>query len=347
MKKGIFALTAFSTVSALSLVAQESHEYFCPPQPCSDPCDPCREQLFVERSQLFVSAEFLYWTVEEGVLDYAVRMDKSTPATETFAIGDYKTADYEWRPGYRVALAWYNCPSYWEATAQYTWFYDKGSDSTEDPSETDRFLNPTWETITGPPFRKARSLISLHYHVGDLTVARVFNPNPHLRLRLLGGFTSSYIKQNWKIHYSNFQKSFDKLENKWRFWGGGARVGINIDWFWGGQFYLTGRSSFATLIGTYKNEATQTINNNIIVRDATYDDHRFTMHTQFILGPSWQVPCDCWSLELFAGYEFNIWFNLQETFRSQLSDIDETKETRHARGLLGLHGFTGRLTFGF
>lgn len=342
MKKIVLAFTCFSSISTLSLVAQED-DYYC----CEDPCDPCREHLFVERSQFFINTEFLYWTVEEGVLDYAVRMNKSTTGDPTFAIGNYKIADYDFRPGYRVSIAWYNCPKYWEATAQYTWLYNKGSNSAFDPSEEDRFLNPTWQTISQGPFQKASSLIDLHYHVGDLIIARVFDPNPHLRMRLLGGLTSSYIEQSWKIRYRNFDDEFDRVKNKWRFFGGGVRLGTTIDWFWGYQFYLTGRANFATLLGTYKNEARQITTDKVLVRDATYDDHRFALHGQVMLGPSWQKPCECWSIEAFVGYEFNVWLNLQEIIRSDLSDIENPKETRHARGLFGLHGLTARLTLGF
>jgi len=339
MKKTFLAL---STVSTLALCAQEY-------DPCcyEDICDPCREHLFVERSQLFIHTEFLYWAVEEGVLDYAVRMDQSTSADDTFAIGDYKVADFDWRPGYRVALSWYNCPHYWEVSGQYTWLYDKGSNTSFAPDDPDRFLNPTWQTITSGPFRKATSLIDVHYHVGDLFFARIFDPNPHLRMRLLGGLTTAYIQQSWKIRYSDFEGGFDHVKNKWRFFGGGIRLGTTVDWFWGCQFYFTGKVNFATLLGTYKNEARQITTDDVIVRDAEYDDHRFSFHAQFILGPSWQKPCECWSIELFAGYEFNIWLNLQEIIRSDLSPVPDAKESRHANGLFGTQGLTARLTLGF
>ncbi len=325
----------------------------CPPPPAGECCE---QQFFVERCQTFVSTEFLYWTADEGALDYAIKMNR--PAwgpSDAFATGKYQTAAYEFRPGYRLSLAWYNEPKYWEITGQYTWLYDKGSDRTNKPSEPDLFVNSTWNTITADPLRKATSLIDLHYHLGDVYVARIFDPNPHLRLRLIGGLTLAHIEQSWKVRYSNFLDEHDRIKNKWRYFGGGLRLATTVDWFWFWQVYLTGKVSFATLLGTYKNQAIQRTNvaltpqdnPEINVRDITYDDHRFAFHTQFLVGPSFQLPCECWSMEIFAGYEFNIWMNLQEVYRSTQSGPSGAKETRLATGLFGLHGLTARLTIGF
>ncbi|NGX37715.1 MAG: hypothetical protein K1000chlam2_00877 [Chlamydiae bacterium] len=342
MKSSLLAAAALSTLTTLSLSARELMCEQCEPEPS------CCEHLFVERSQWFVEGEFLYWTVDTNALDYAVRMNKSTTEINTFAIGDYKTANYDYRPGFRVALSYYCCPKFWQATAQYTYLTTDGSDSTTDPEEFDRFIYPTRRTSTEGPFEKASSDIDFRYHVGDLNVARVFDPNPHLRLRLIGGLTAAAIEQKWKMKAENNAGGFDRINEDWCFWGGGIRLGISADWFWGCQFYLTGKTTFATMIGTYENKEKQTFGvDNLIISDSKYDDHRFTMNAQFLLGPSWQIPCDCWSFELFAGYEFNIWFNLHERIRTQFTFVDDSKETLYAHGLLGVHGLTVRLTLGF
>lgn len=346
MHKSILALTALSILSTAPLAAQR--RLLC--EDCEPQCEcDCWEHLFVERSQIFVNLEFLYWTVEEGVLDYAIKKDKNTSAAETYGIGKFKTVDYDWRPGYRVSLAWYKCPRYWELTGEYTWLYDKGTSSVSNlDGSLSSLINPTTEVISSDPYRRSRAVIDTHYHVGDLYVARVFDPNPHLRMRLIGGLTLAHIDQMMNQRHSNFVNQRDTIKDKWRFFGGGLRLGVRADWYWGCQFYLTGKTTFAPFIGTYKNEAIQKTTDNVLVRYTTYDDHRFTFHTQFILGPSWQVPCDCWSFELFAGYEFNQWFNLQERYRTGWATEPEmAKETKRSQGLYGLHGLTLRFTLGF
>ncbi len=336
MKKALIALTLSSLVP-LSLSARTLMCEQCEPQP--EYC--CDEQLFVERSQCFVHGEFLYWTVEEPALDYAVKT-KPSQAANTFAFGDFQINDFKYRPGFRVAVSYYRCPRYWEAWAQYTWLHDKGDDSTTAP------LNPTRVTATTPPFASAQSSIDLDYHVGDLYVARVFDPNPHLRLRLYGGATGTYIDQDFKNRYTNVQGDFDQVKEQWRFWGAGLRLGLAADWFWGCQFYLTGRTSFATLAGRYENKTFQTTGvQELQIANSKFKDTRLTFNAQFLVGPSWQIPCDCWSFELFAGYEFNIWLNLQKRMISEFGPPDATKEIATSSGLLGLHGLTVRLTLGF
>ena len=346
MQQTLLALTALSILSTAPLSARRLLCEDCEPQ-----CEPdCWEHLFVERSQLFVSGEFLYWTLAEGVLDYAIKQDKCSSAPENFGIGKYQTVDYDWRPGFRVALAWYRCPRYWELTGEYTWLYNKGSGSTSNKDlNADRNVIPTTEILAREPFLSADAEIETHYQVADLYVARIFDPNPHLRMRLIGGLTLAHIDQTMEAQYcSSFQNEFDKVEDDWRFFGGGLRLGLRADWYWGNEFYFTGKGTFGTLIGTYKNEAEQKTQANVLIRDTVYEDHRFAFHSQLMVGPSWQRPCDCWSIEVFAGYEFNQWFNIQERYRTgMIADPDEARETSLSRGIYGLHGLTLRCTVGF
>ena len=343
MYKSLLALTALSILSTAPLSARRIMCEDCEPQPEPE----CPEHLFVERSQLFITGEFLYWTIQEQVLDYAITKNKNTTALETFGIGKYQTVDFEWRPGFRVAATWYRCPRYWELTGEYTWFFDRGSDCVSNCDLSANYIGPTTQVIAVEPYQKSSSTVKSHYQLGDLYVARVFDPNPHLRMRLMGGLTIAYIDNEQKQRHLNFHDEQDNIEDKWSFFGGGVRAGLRVDWFWGYEFYLTGKFTFAGLVGEYENTAKQITTDDILVRDTCYHDNRLSLHSQIILGPSWQRPCDCWSIELFAGYEFNQWYNLQERYRTELSDVDASKETYISRGNYGLHGLTVRLTVGF
>lgn len=347
MRTKHFALV-FSTLLCLSLIAEEcERECICEPEWPLPPCNPCEPPLFVYNCMTWVNTEFLFWSADVGSVDYAVKMNQSTTAPATFAIGHYQEAKYKWEPGFRVAIGYYNYPRFWEVAAQYTWFYDKGHHHVQAPDVAGEFLNPTWNTVTAPPFQRASSLIDLHYHLGDLIVARIFDTNPHMRLKLLGAITSGYISQSWKMRFSDFNGSFDRIKSRWHYIATGLRMGVSIDWFWGYQFYFTGKATIATLVGSYKNKTIDRLQSGVIVGDATYKDTRVAFHSQILLGPSWQRPCECWTMEFFAGYELNSWLNLHETFRSQLSAQNAQKETRHASGFLGMQGLTARLTIGF
>lgn len=339
MKKHLFSL---AMLSCSPLIA----DFCCEPPPPPEP--DCYQHLFVERKQFFLNAEFLYWNVVEGSVDYAVKMNSIPEASPTFAIGDYKSATFDWRPGFRLAAYWYNRPHYWEIKGEYTWFSCAGSNQVHSPSNPAEFLNPTWDTGRKGPYSEAESHIHLNYQLGNFEVARVFDPNPHLRMRLLGGLTTGFLEQTWHLEYTNFIPEVSKIENKWRYWGGGIRLGVTADWFWGNQIYLTGKTTLAPLLGRYKNHVHNTAEaSGIVLQDSTFEDTRFAFHSQFLLGPSWQVPSDCWSFELFAGYEFNIWFNLHETIRTSRGPDSSPIVSLISPALLGFHGLTLRLTFGF
>lgn len=52
-----------------------------------------------------ISGELLYWIVSEGALDYAVRMHgPSWGPSESYAKGDMERAEFDWEPGYRLAI---------------------------------------------------------------------------------------------------------------------------------------------------------------------------------------------------------------------------------------------------
>lgn len=333
MQKTILALSLLGSVSTLS--ARELMCEECIPEPC------CIEHLFVERSQIFFTGEFLYWTAEVPNLHYALR--QGSPFTADLGTGNYERVDYDWKAGVRASITNYRCPRYWEVTAEYTWFEDKGSDTTHP------FLRPTRELpLFTLPFESASGSVDLDYHVGDFYFARVFDPNPHLRLRLIGGATGAYIEQNFNISYIDVTGLMTKISETWRFYGGGLRAGLRADWYWCWCIYLTGKTTFATLAGRYKNfEKQKTLFPTVPIVDTKYTDHRFVYNVQFMLGPSFQLPCDCWSLEIFAGYESNIWFNLHERYRIDTNGPSDPIEVIFANGMLGVHGLTVRGTFGF
>lgn len=163
------------------------------------------------------------------------------------------------------------------------------------------------------------------------------------------------IKDAGDKKIANIVAGSEHIKNKWRYAGGGLRLGITVDWFWTGRIFFSGKASIATLVGAYRNHARQTTNAagfdpEIPVRNVVYDSPRFAFHSQILLGPSYQrsfcTPRP-WDFELFIGYEFNAWFNLQEVYRSSLSAVNAAKETNLETGVLGFQGLDLRVTIGF
>ena len=291
---------------------------------------------------------FLYWRVQEGALDYAIKMQQAPSAGETYASGKFHTATFNGDPGFRVAMSYFRAPKYWEVWGQYTRLTARGKNGVGRPEDPSRFLNGTWPQPTDSPISKAESHIHMNYNVADLLVDRFFNPNPHLRLRLIGGATAAWINQNWQIRYMNLQNQVSLNTNKWKFVGGGLRLGAMLDWFWGYNVYVTATATCGSLLGTYHNTSRLTSSTAAgALRDTHYSDVRPAITVQGSFGPSWQKNFAWSRMEIFAGYELNTWFNLQEMYRSTLSSATSSKQTFLNTGMVALQGLTARATVDF
>ncbi len=326
------------------------------------------EDLYRQNQEVFsVHPEFLYWTVRENVLDYAiVQQNPEWGPTDFYANGHYKKAHFSYDPGFRVSISYFKAPMY-EIWAQYTWLYSHSSDSAFKPAQDDLFLDSTWPSIP-QPLLSAHTNVKLHYNLGDVFFTRVFIPNSHLRLRILGGITGTWMNQDWNIKY-NSEDYQSNIKNKWDFWGVGFRAGSTVDWFL--EFteidlYLTAKATAAILLGRYHNhglqrttfqpEPTDMYNTSVPIRNAYYEDTRAAYQVQFLVGPSWQKNFDSCRVEVFAGYEMTAWFNVLEVFRSvpQTPPVidapgyyDYAQQTIQNNGVMSLDGLTVRFTVDF
>lgn len=346
----------FLTLAALSSFTLVNGAFFdsvkCLPLPESG------EKLFPLCKEVYGNVELLYWTVEEGALDYSISMKEPDFSflPNHYASGKVNRATFEWNPGVRVLIGFYNAPKYWELFGQYTYFQDYGHDKAHKPDEDDLYLNGTFPQISdqfaGTFLTKAKSYIRINYQIADVLFARVFDPNPHLRMRLIAGVTGAFIDQKWQVGYRDNDDSFTAIKNEWRFNSGGLRLGISADWWWKWHLYFSGKASFAGYAGRYTNHSTIKSDFNGLdpeedIQNIRYKDFRYVQHMQLLLGPSWHCVGRSYHWEVFLGYELNGWFNLQEVYRSQANTVAGSKTLFQNTGAIALQGVTLRATLGF
>ena len=350
MKKVVFVIFL-----ALPLFVFALEKNYSPP-PVQDVA--CDEDLFAkDKRAILVNAEFLYWSAQAGNLQYAIsqRHPVWAPPAVGSASGKYEAVKFDWAPGFRVSLGYFNAPKFWEVRAHYTWLSVSGSDSVKEPTENDVYLNGTFHRYFESPIAFAKSHVNLDLNLADLLAARVFIPNPHLRLRLLGGLTGGRLNEEWKIeYYGRDAADYSYVKNKWKFTGAGFRAGLDADWFWTSDIYLTGKISAAALMGKYvmttfqkTTSAAEDRDPNIPAADAIYEDYRLAMNFQALLGPSWQKAFCSSRWELFAGYEFNHWQHLQEYIFSNSGEADDIKAALQLSSGLTFHGLVVRLSVDF
>lgn len=305
----------------------------------------------------FINAEFLYWNVNESGNEYALKMENEpwSQTVNTFATGDYKSADFEWDPGVRVSMGYFNAPHYWDVYAQYIYLHASGHDETHAPQNGNKYLVGTWigpdfnDTTAASPLRKAGSTINFYYNVGDFLFSRRFHPNPHLRINFLGGVTGAFIHQKWKVRYENLNDEHSHVQNKWHFGGGGFRLGLKVYLYLGWDLYFSGLASGALFGGIYENKARQSTSatvagadNEVPFLNTKYEDVRVVYNTQLMAGPSWQKAFERVRTEIFVGYEFNLWTNLHSVYRSNASAPQAFKTPIVENSNVGLQGLTVR-----
>lgn len=305
--------------------------------------------LFRKHEQVYSGhVSFLYWRAQEGALDYALKMQQASPPGTVYAQGEYHRATFDGEPGFRLALGYFRALRLWELWFQYTRMTASGCDSVHAPDGGNRFLTGTWPQVTEGPISEAKSRIHLNYNVGDFLVDRFCNPNPHLRARFIGGGTVAWINQNWIVRYFDADSVVTQIQNRWKYIGGGLRIGTMIDWFCGYDIYMTGGTTIAYYLGSYHNIARQTASTtDLYIRNTHYFDVRPVFSAQATFGLSWQKNFCASRIEIFGGYEINTWFNLVEIYRSTAGDALAAKETLMNSGLLALQGLTARLSADF
>jgi len=324
-------------------------------QPVSSEDNP---DLFHPNNQVLSShIEFLYWSAVEGALMYAQKMTQpawSSGATNAVQ-GKYENSTYNIDPGLRVSMSFFRAPRFWEIWASYTRLTSRGESSAKAPSRPGEYLTSAWPVPAAiGSLTHANSSLHLNYNVTDFYVDRYFNPNPHLRVRMIAGLTGTWIEQNWAMKYFGSTGFTQSVRNHWTYWGCGMRFGLMGDWFWTNDIYLTARGTLGGFIGPYHNRAIQrtnsldpTSNNALPIRDGDYRDTRPVGNLQLIVGPSWQKNWDAMRTELFVGYEMNTWTNLQEVYHSTLGDPSDFKETWINTGYIALQGLTARFTIDY
>ena len=353
------SLLASAILLALPLSAMsKKHE-----RPYERPLEPGQESdigepdLFKKYDQIVsANVQFLYWTIAEGGLDYALKMKADAWGPEqSYAQGSFQRAGYNVDPGFRLGFLYFRAPHYWESRWEYTRMTNRGENHSVKPKGDGKFLTGTWPQITPNPLSEAHSRIHFNYNVFDWLISRVWIPNPHLRFKMLCGATTAWMDQDWELRYTDTASNTTKIRNRWDFAGGGLKAGTMWDWYWTGDLYFTGQGFLGLLMGGYSNHAKQTTtyqptesyDPSIPVRNGSYSDVRATVTAQMLIGPSYQKNLPKNRIEVFAGFEMNVWANLQEIYRSTTGVPSDAKETWINSSMLALYGLTTRISVDF
>ncbi len=294
---------------------------------------------------------FLYWTVYETNLEYAISPTITGAAGSgehsiQGALGNYKAADFDWKPGCRVKLGYVNHDDL-EVLGQYIFYYSKGFNSVDGPTSGTTALNSAFDTTTANRVIKLTSKINLHYHVPDLLVAKrgsLFS-NGCTILGIFGGLKGAFIKQSWVTkQYALVATDIETTKTDWKYSGGGVTVGADLQQQLGAGFQFLANLQGSSLLGRWKQSQTETVT---IFEDPmesyTMKKTKFVETFQYALGFGWMYDTKNIGIRLSALYEAQTWFNLHDIIIPFESSFFGGKVTTIRNNNTTLHGLTASL----
>ena len=298
--------------------------------------------------------EYLFWSVQASELDYVVEgFPRTLPAGQARgAVGDLRSARYGWGSGVRLCADYTSRLDYWDLMAQYTYFYDSGTNSTSRPLDTN-IVGTFSQAVTGDTLGLATSHIRFRYNILEGLLSRRFIISPRLLARFNMGALFGWIDQRWRIDYSpETGPQNTRIDQNWLYRGGGLKAGAGVDWNLKCGWGLLGEMSAAALVGWYENEHIARVSMPAYAPiDSHNDQWRFAQSLQLAIGPSYTTCLrGCMTMRLFVLYEMTTWLGLQEIDRSvigSINDVTGARESRHVEGILGLQGFTFGLDAAF
>ncbi|MCB1117267.1 MAG: hypothetical protein KDK50_01655 [Chlamydiia bacterium] len=302
--------------------------------------------------------ELLYWTAEASDLDFALPNYSVPGATPTGQLGKLEEVKFGWAPGFRVEVGHRFKPDLWDIILRYTYEDICGDDSFNAPADPGQVLMATQNNTSNQVATYASASVDLKYSVFDLMMGRTFLPTKQLFIHPSVGLTGAWIDRDFDIKYHGLgdpsNLSHDHYD--YSFSGGGMRVGVDFDWYLGKGWSISATTSVAALLGYYSNYTkanttnTGTGNAATDVENSHYDDNRIATQIQMQLGPSWGIMWDDWGINIFAGYELNAWFNVEEVRSGDLSASTSSITQRRTvvnDSVLGFQGFVGKIQVNF
>ena len=267
--------------------------------------------------------------------------------------------DFEYAPGFKVALGMNLNHDKWDTLLQYTWYRATSKvHKTLDPFNLNISLLPAWiiPSSLSPNFSYGSETWKLKLDLLDWDLARSYHVGKQLCFRPFVGIRGALIHQNVRVNYLNQNPSTLALfPNTYvtqtsHSWGVGPRIGLSSDWNLGRGFRIYSEGEMDILYTQYTHlKLTQTSTtatpNRYIVRE--HDASYLRTHLELNLGLGWETyfACNKYHIDLSADYGFQVFFD-QNMFRNTVINYAVGKSIS-PNGDLFIQGLTATARFDF
>lgn len=313
--------------------------------PNAGPCVQCG-------ADIFLTVDFIYWTIREDGLGFALLNNSTTGLATPFAEkGRVYHPDWRFEPGFKVGLGFFFGHDGWDLYGNYTWLRTRKTLQTAFPKDNKVLTDPyVWTPGLLNTVSQASGEWKHDFNVVDLELGRNFFVSRCLYLRPHVGFKGTWQDQDMDVTFlgtngaSNPAK--DEGNHDLDFWGVGVRAGLDTSWHFNRCFSLFGDIAASVLWGRFKANAkliNEDLSTNIFAVPFYAGDsfHTTKPVLEGIFGIRFEdwFCCDEFHYGIEAGWEMQ-WWGEQNQFLSTFAI-----ENRH--GDLTIQGFTLKFRFDF
>ncbi len=362
-----FLLPSFTLITSL-LHAE------CCDDPCRPPVESCVDcaQLWPSKgpnwivtpnagpcvrdgADIFVTGEFLYWTVREDHLGFALRSGLSSTSTGTATTihrGTILHPNWKFSPGFKVGLGMLFDHDGWDIYANYTWLrprdIEKEVTISSDEGASDLLIDYLWGVgvnFVGTAYHTAKTHWNLNFNVIDLELGRNFFVSRYLQMRPYFGLKGTWQEQENHLLFDaslSETRMIRMCENRMRNWGVGILAGLDTAWHFTKSFSFVAEVAASALWEGFEVHRRDV---DIQLFPISFPFFKNNFHTikpvlEFYLGLRWEMwyCCENYHLSLEAGWEEQHWSD-----QNQFAQF--AVESR--QGDLCLQGFTLKARFDF
>ncbi|NGX58257.1 MAG: hypothetical protein K940chlam3_01162 [Chlamydiae bacterium] len=316
-------LTCFiSTASADDYYPCNSDPYYV------DPCCPDTCYMDMCDTNYMLYGDFIYWQVHPEGLEFARRGGFGDSNTvEASERGCIFAPKCKFEPGFRVGLHLNLGCCNWDFYGQYTYLFSH-LDTSVSVAQTVSGLRPLiWnETYAGNTnINLARGEWENHFNVFDFGLGRTFDVNCCFDFRPHLGFKATWQELKYTVTYEEIVNTglITRTQSKMKidFDGIGLRSGFDAAWRFSPCFRIMGGMALSAVFSdlcsfredNFTNNTTNptpTITKNV---DLKYEKCVLIPVAELLIGVRFdQNCCGCYDFFVFAGWEHQIWWNLNQ-----------------------------------
>jgi hypothetical protein len=317
------------------------------------------------RYGVFVSGEWLFWTVHEGGLEYAVTQSPNTNPNilGNLPDGHAKKLSFDWTSGFRVGTGCHFGPDSWDVYASYTRFNPESTKHAHSDAIFPLLYYQGPYPISLVTSAHAHS--SIQFNAIDLELGREIFLTKRLSLRPHFGVKGALIWQDLHVQYDNILtngaigQGGARIHGHNHFKGAGLTAGFDGAWYFGQGINLFANGTAGLLYGLFGMEQSQKaltlqppppflpppppVIDGVDLHSSL---HQFSPTLQLLIGLGWDYKfCnDAFHIGLGASYEIQYWWRQNQMERFTAATVPTY--VRNSEDLI-FHGLTVSLRFDF